>query len=201
MIDAARLLSKDYLIAKHEIIREQPKYRLLLRSLGAYFDQQQARYITLAEVEDGFIWHFFPPMDLVHPIHGTITHADLPDFVESMKQARIEQVAANTPLPKRSLLSRKAPPSVRYSAGYEDVFRTLSGKFDMDCVSNILLTEGDYGWLISYCLPVPMYVQADARRMNQFNYFHESLCSHEEMDQWIEAAREYRGKHDSILPF
>ena len=199
MIDAAKLLSKDYLTAKHEITREQPRYRSVLRSLGAYFDQKQARYLTLAEVEDGFIWHYFLPGDLLHPIHGTITNADLPDFLESMKQARMEQAAASTPPPKRSLLGRNAPPPLRYSDGYEDVFRALSHKFDLDRVSNILLAEGDYGWLISCCLPVPTYVQADARRMRQFNYFHESLWSHQEMAEWIAAVRDYRGERAPIF--
>jgi hypothetical protein len=73
----------------------------------------------------------------------------------------------------------------------------MSYKFDRDRVSSILLTEGNEGWAITACMPVPIYIQSDVRRMHDFNYFHESVFTHENLRELISAVRSYRGTQAS----
>src|SRR5579859_4462381 len=94
MIDAARVINSRRLLTSYLISHEPPKYRSLLRAFGAYFDQEQARYVTLAEIDGGFLWHFFPGGELLRTTHGILAYEDVPDFAESIKQTRIVQMAA-----------------------------------------------------------------------------------------------------------
>jgi hypothetical protein len=194
MIDAARVINSRYHMTRPEINREAPKYRLVLRAFGAFFDQEKASHVTLAELEGGYIWHFFPHGDLRHPAYGMITDEEVPDFVESVKRSRIEQ-AAVPPRQKRSRSGHAL--EILHSGGYEETFRSLSHKFDNDRLSAILLVEGSGGWAIAACLPVPVFIQANESRKHDINYIHERIFTHEELNELSTDLRSYRGRQAS----
>lgn len=172
------------------------KYRELLRPIGAYLDSLDARYITLAETEEGFLWHCYPHGDLATPRSGFIAREDVPALQEEM--ARMRQPAKrNGWFGKGSRPTRQDKHGWRRKSacpeGYQEALRVLSGKLDDQCAVNILVIEQVDCLSVRYHGVVPVYLRINASRADSIPGFRDDQYTGQEMGELTAVARSHRG--------
>src|SRR5665213_366902 len=119
------------------------KYKDLLRPIGAYLDFLHARFITVAETEEGFLWHCYPHGNLTQPRSGFIARGNVEALQEEMLKAmqgsgRGWLGKGPRPIkPDRSAQRRKSA----CPEGYQEALRVLSGKLDDQSAVNVLIIE------------------------------------------------------------
>ena len=184
----------------------QRRYRYLLRPIGAYLDAIDARYVTLAEFQDGFIWHCASREDPTRLQSGTVAldeFSTLIDTIKSDKEARarehdemLRSRRGGRGLFRKSAVSdaeAEVSPHPVCQYGYEATFRSLGAKLEDQRGYMVLLVERAGSLIVSFSLPLPMYIRVDISRMETFTGFHEVEYSSAELRQIVEEVREHRG--------
>jgi hypothetical protein len=186
-----------------------PKYRPLLRPIGAYLDTLDARDLVLAETEQGFIWRCFAREDPGQLLYGVIALEDIPQITESIKASRTGRVPDLVideevdQQPRQRFMSRSVQPAPapqperRLDAvcpfGYEELLRCLSYKLDREAATSFVLQESAETVLVQFTLTVPVFVQVEPERFNSGNYFHEDLLTSEDIVALVQQVRGFRG--------
>lgn len=186
-----------------------PKYRLLLRPIGAYLDTLEARNLTLAESEQGFIWRCLAREDPAQLLCGVVGHDEIPQLTESVKAARLGRVpdlvideAQDAPglqtkfsLPdgSRSIIQPERRIDAVCPFGYEELLRCLSYKLDRVAATSFMLQESDDSILVQYTLAVPLFVQMEPDRFISNNYFHEDVLYRDDAIALVRRVRGFRG--------
>ncbi|MGH2344590.1 MAG: hypothetical protein ACRDG4_05150 [Chloroflexota bacterium] len=171
------------------------KYKDLLRPIGAYLDFLHARFVTVAETEEGFLWHCYPHGDLAKPRSGFIARRNVSTLQEEITKA--------VQLSGRGWLGKGAKPikpdrSVqrRQSAcpeGYQEALRVLSVKLDDQCAVNILIIEQKDCLVVRYHGVVPVYMRVNAIRADSVPGFRDEEYTGKEMSELTAVARSHRG--------
>ncbi len=188
------------------------RYGHLLRPIGAHLDTLSARYITIAEVEDGFVWQCFKLDDPAHAMSGTIEFKQIPALVESikaMKQARQselleqEQRAAAARRLRLNPFHRReavAEPVVDEKTlhpicplGYEETLRSVGNKLEDQRARTIMIVEREATMLVRYALPLPGYIRLDVSKQEMFSGLHENDYSPDDLQVIVEDSRRRRG--------
>jgi hypothetical protein len=167
-----------------EDVRDAPKYRPLLRPIGAYLDTLQATNLMLVEYEEGFMWRCFAREDPSRLLFGVIGHNDVPQLAETMKSNRLGRV---------SDLVDDQPIDAVCPYGYEELLRCLSYKLDKEAATTVLVIEDDSSVLVQFTLQVPVYVQMEPERLISAHYFHEDLLMRSDVEALVKQVSEFRG--------
>jgi hypothetical protein len=165
-------------------VRVEPKYRPLLRPIGAFLDTLRLSHLILAESEEGFIWRGHAWDDLGGVLYGVMPHADVPALAESFKQARLGRID--------ELNEPPVSPGV-CPQGYEELLRCIGEKLDLEAATSVMVIEDDDMLLVQFTLPVPTYVQMEPERLFPAKYFHEVIYSREDIAALIASRRRFRG--------
>lgn len=144
---------------------DEPKYRDVLRTIGAYLDWLQAEYVTLSELDEGFVWHCFSRGDLTRPVSGMVPHGDLARLMGRLKSERTGRWRSRS-RPRGAIRpSRSARHHPVCADGYQDTFRTIGARLDrLKAVSVLLVEQGDT-LVINYSYPIPGYLRRDLHRL------------------------------------
>ncbi|HLJ66812.1 MAG TPA: hypothetical protein VKX16_05585 [Chloroflexota bacterium] len=162
---------------------ERAPYEQLLRAAGRYFDQQQARQITLIEGPSSF-----------HLRHATEGAEPSWSAVEKRFDELVPPFVGSPHAPRRRLLSLRfgrakvAPPDEREPGrvgDYEDTLRALGHELDDGKCYNLLMDEVDDGFLVTYQYLNP----AEGFAMRKAMYFLDPAA----IDRMRQTARERRG--------
>jgi hypothetical protein len=185
----------DRNIAPYGELETGLKYKDVLRPIGAYLDFLRARYVTVAETEEGFLWHCYPNGDLTKPRSGAIEREN----VDSLR----EEIAAAVQSSRRRWFGKGAKPLKsdrsawrRKSAcpeGYQEALRVLSVKLDDRCAVNILIIEQKDCLAVRYHGVVPMYLRINAVRVEAISSFRDEEFTGKEIGELTALARSHRG--------
>jgi hypothetical protein len=173
--------------------QEAKPYRQLLRPLGAFFNQLQARYITLAETKSGFVWHCYPHGDLSHSRGGLVCYADIPALLEMLRRERTRRglFGLRRSLPKVDPRSFRRHPICPF--GYQEMLRSLGAKLDEQQAQAVLIMERDDHILVRYSMPLPTYIRTDAYRATFMTGMHEDVYRPDHLVWLVARARSRRG--------
>lgn len=175
------------------VTQDAPNYKQILRLLGAYFDRVNARYVTLAETEDGFVWHCFPNGDLTRAASGMFAHSDVPNALEQLKSRRQSHTGIFA-----SRRSASKPDRIEWrkstvcAGGYEETFRSLGVKLDQMRALSILVVERNDCLSVHYYLPIAGYLRRDFSRMAFTGDAREDMYGREQIIDLINTARGWR---------
>jgi hypothetical protein len=167
-----------------EDVRIEPKYRPLLRPIGAFLDTLRLSHLVFAESEEGFIWRGFSRDDQGSVLYGVMPHAEVPALAEAMKHLRVGRADK---LDEQSVSTGVCP------EGYEELLRCLSEKLDREAATSVMVIEDDDMVLVQFTLAVPTYVQMEPERLIPAKYFHEVIYSSDEIVALIASKRRFRG--------
>ncbi len=171
------------------------KYKDVLRPIGAYLDFLRARYVTVAETEEGFLWHCYPDGDPTKPRSGVIERENVDSLREEIAAAvqssrrRWFGARAKRLQPDRSAWRRKSA----CPEGYQEALRVLSAKLDDRCAVNILIIEQKDCLAVRYHGVVPMYLRINAVRSDAISSFRDEEFSGKEIGELTALARSHRG--------
>ncbi|HEY8286918.1 MAG TPA: hypothetical protein VIJ28_21215 [Chloroflexota bacterium] len=170
-------------------------YRDVLRPIGAYLDFLRARYVTVAEAEEGFLWHCYPHGDLSKPKSGFIARGDVGTLQEEMVEApRAAKggLFGKGPRPMKLDKSKQRRKSA-CPEGYQEALRVLSAKLDDQCAVNILVVEQNDCLAVRFHGVVPVYLRINATRADSIPGFRDEQYSGQEMSELTAIARSHRG--------
>lgn len=152
-------------------------YQWLLRSLGAYLDEEPTCRISLAEISDGFL------VRLQRSLHKLE-----PEFDHFKRETLVEQMQA--------LMSRGHGGHARHQGvwsrfpnGHQDFFRALGYELDVSRARGILIDELDDGLVLTYSYPDASDPTVWNKRM--------VVLGVEEIETLLNTAFERRGKPPS----
>jgi hypothetical protein len=171
------------------------KYKDLLRPIGAYLDFLRAQFITVAETEEGFLWHCYPHGDLAHPRSGFIARGNVEALQEEMIKAiqgsgRGRLGKGSRPIkPDRSAQRRKSA----CPEGYQEALRVLSAKLDDQSAVNVLIIEQKDCLAVRFHGVVPVYLRINAVRADSIPGFRDEEYTGKEMSELTALARSHRG--------
>jgi hypothetical protein len=184
----------------------QRKYSYLLRPIGAFLDTLDARYITVAEIADGFIWHCYRNRDPSKCVSGVIPHDNIPALIEMTKRDKQARARANDAIVRvrkstRGLFRRRSADADSSEVvlhpvcpdGYEESLRSVGAKLDDQRAYMIMLVEREASMVIRYSMPLPPYIRVDISRPETFTGFHEVEYSTDEINEIIDTIRDRRG--------
>jgi hypothetical protein len=121
-------------------VGEPLTYQQSLRAIGRYFDRNRYRQILLCEVDAGFMARVFPSQQGDLQAAGIVlSMSDVASLISNYEQGR----GAPTHILHVPTL---------FPTGYEDCLRALGHDLDRAGVSNICLTELNFGLLVSYAM-------------------------------------------------
>ena len=66
----------------------QRRYSYYLRPIGAYLDMLDVRSVTIAEIEDGFVWHCYKRTAPLEQVSGVFAFSETVDLIESSAAKR-----------------------------------------------------------------------------------------------------------------
>jgi len=168
------------------------RYGQILRTIGAYLNLLQARYVTIAEIDQGFTWHCYPRANLTKSQSGMVTFEDLPKFQEAVRQMGKSRQG----LLRRSKIEISRQALRRHPicpAGYEEMFRTIGQKLDEQRAQQILLVERGDSLIANYRLMAPNYIAFNPNRFDQIvAYSHQLEFQRPQISTLIGAARSFR---------
>jgi hypothetical protein len=185
----------DQHAASYEELGTGLKYKDLLRPIGAYLDFLRARYVTVAETEEGFLWHCYPDGDPTKPRSGVIERENVGSLREEIAKAlqpagrRWFSKGAKQVKPDRSAWRRKSA----CPEGYQEALRVLSVKLDDRCAVNILIIEQKDCLTVRYHGVVPMYLRINATRAESISSFRDEEFTGKEIGELTTVARSHRG--------
>jgi hypothetical protein len=180
----------------------QRQYGYYLGPIGAHLDLLGARHITIAEIEDGFIWHCYARETPLQPIAGVLAFTGVADLVESVEQAS-EKIAREREAERQShrtgwLRRRRdierdeGPPHPLFPMGYEETLRSIGVKLEEQRAYCPLLAEREASLLVIYSLPLPSYIRLDVSKMETFTGMHEVEYLRDDLTEIIELYRDRR---------
>ncbi|HVC82260.1 MAG TPA: tetratricopeptide repeat protein [Chloroflexota bacterium] len=147
MIDAARVGGST------------PSYTHALAVLGQYCNQQHARSITLAQVDTGFLLHFFSKGQWRKPISIDIHNADL---------LELTGVVAGTTSDRNGVLFRGGDNLDRkhplLPMGYEAVLRAVGIKLDRRRAVSVTICDTGQHLYVNYWVDKATFLIRDGRR-------------------------------------
>lgn len=179
----------------------QTRYEYLLSPIGAYLDSLDARYISIAEIEEGFIWHCFKNGHPDQCLTGAFAYDDIPRLIASVKQEKHARALAQ----EEALKSRKAvlglfkrrgnvaepaqPPHPVCPLGYEETLRSLGAKLEEERAYCVLLFERAASMLVRYSVPLPTYIRLDVSKIEMTTGFREIEYLRDDLLGIVEDAR------------
>ncbi|HXT37239.1 MAG TPA: hypothetical protein VN837_16820 [Chloroflexota bacterium] len=181
--------------APYSEIESGLKYRDVLRPIGAYLDFLRARYVTVAEAEEGFLWHCYPDGDLGTPKSGFIARGEVGSLQEEIaKGQRVAKVGlfGKGPRPLKPDKSKQRRKSA-CPEGYQEALRVLSAKLDDQCAVNVLVVEQNDCLVVRFHGIVPVYLRMNAMRADSNPGFRDEQYSGQEMSELTAIARSHRG--------
>jgi hypothetical protein len=183
----------------------QKRYSYILRPIGAYLDLLEARNVTVAEIEDGFLWHCYRLGRPLQAVTGVFSLAEIPDLIESIKQRKAEAARAEDAEQRArkhglGLFRRQeqAPVVERpvhplMPSGYEETLRSIGARVEDQRACALMLAERPASLLVIYSLPLPNYIRLDVTRMEAYSGMHEVEYSRDELLEIITSVRARRG--------
>lgn len=180
----------------------QRRYSYYLRPIGAYLDMLDVRSVTIAEIEDGFVWHCYKRTAPLEQVSGVFAFSETPGLIESVKRSK-ETLARNREAERQSRRSGwpfrrrenepEETPHPLFPLGYEVTLSAIGSKLEDQRARNPLLAERDASLLIVYSLPLPGYIRLDASKMETYTGMHEVEYSGEAIREIIEYYRKLSG--------
>ncbi|MGH2410174.1 MAG: hypothetical protein ACRDGS_07360 [Chloroflexota bacterium] len=171
------------------------KYRDLLRPIGAYLDFLRARFVTVAEAEEGFLWHCYPCGDLSKPKSGFVARGAIGSLQEEIDKAPRAAKGGLFGKGSRPLNSDKSKQRRKSACpeGYQEALRVLSAKLDDQCAVNVLVIEQNDCLAVRFHGVVPVYLRINATRADSIPGFRDEQYSGQEMSELTAIARSHRG--------
>lgn len=173
--------------------QDEAHYRQLLRPIGAYLDRIQARYVTVAETSDGFLWHCFPNADYTRSMSGLIALDDIPGLMDQLRAARkarrgVFGIRPTAARPHR-ITARK---DTVCPEGYEETFRSIGVRLDRAKALAVLIVERKDLLTVNYRYPTPGFLRRDLSRGEFVSDAHEDNFTSTDITQLISTSRSYR---------
>ena len=150
-------------------------YQWLLRSLGAYLDQQPSCRISLAEVSEGFL------VRLQRTLHKLEPQVEL--FARETLVVQLQTLMQNG---AHAPHARHQGIWARFPNGHQDFFRALGYELDHSSARGILVDELEEGLVLTYNYPDPDLPGNWKKRM--------VVMGVDEIEAILNAAFERRGK-------
>ncbi len=144
-------------------------YRISLRVLGRLLNGEKARMVTVCEIDQGFLLHFFrqgqPESVVSRAIHG----AEVMDLDDALQRQRGKREA---PGGLRGLLGFGQSEALRFQRshplipmGYEEYMRALGDALDRRGAHAVLITELDDGVRAEYTIERADFVLRQGQRL------------------------------------
>ena len=179
-------------MASEQVVqRAGRRYREMLRPIGAHLDLLQARNLTLAELDDGFMWHYLVEEHAAPPSSATLTYEELSSLGDQVRHAKEAWRAKAARLQGDHEPEPLAQP--RYSTGYEDLLRSLGARLEAQQAEKVLIVECGHDLLVRYALMPPAFVRREAVEIGELVSFREDLYSAEQLAELIATMRSRRG--------
>lgn len=171
------------------VTQDEPQYRDTLRAIGAYLDWLQAEYVTVSEIDDGFIWHSFARGDLTRSVSGMVPHGELSRLMSRLKHERTGRHANPSRPPGAARSTRSAPHHAVCVEGYQETFRTIGARLDRVKALAVLLVEQDQKLVVNYRYPAPGYLRRDLYRIASAYGQQQDTFSADQLVEMVTAAR------------
>lgn len=151
-------------------------YQWMLRTLGAYLDEEPSCRISLTEVPDGFIVRL---QRALHKLEPQVLH-----FKRDSLREQLEQLMAG----KRHTAQRAHHQGIwsHFPNGHQDFLRALGFELDEASARNIFLDELEDGFVVTYTCPAEKGSQEWTKKM--------VILGIEEIESILNAAFERRKK-------
>ncbi len=172
--------------------QDEPRYREVLRTIGWHLDSIHAAYVTLCEIDEGYIWHCFARGDLTRPVSDTISHADLAGLSSRLRAERTGRNRLPSHATRAARPAKSAPRRPVCAYGYQETFRTIGARLDRMKARAVLVVERDDTLIINYQYPVPGYLRRDLFRLAQSHDMAQDAFGHKQLVDMVEAARRNR---------
>ncbi len=183
----------------------QRRYSYYFQPIGRFLDQLDARYVTLGEIEGGFVWHCYKRGAPLEAISGVIAFEDVQELIESDTRSRAT-VGRNREAERRTrgagwLLRHRGRgggsrlPHPLFPLGYAETLLSVGAKLEDQRAYCPLLAERDTSLLVVCSLPLPSYIRLDVTKMETFTGMHEVEYSKNDVHQIV---MYYRGRRDPL---
>ena len=174
--------------------QDESRYKEFLRPIGAYLDWLQARYVTVCEIDNGFVWHCFPYGDLTKPVSGMIGRDELPRLLERLRKSRRlrKGIFGRRPHSHRRRQPRGAGIDTVCPDGYEEAFRSIGARLDRAKAIAILIVEQRDKLSVNYRFPVAGLLRRDLKRFDISSNQHEDEFNREQLAHLIAMSRSHR---------
>jgi hypothetical protein len=166
-------------------------YRELLRPIGAFLDDIQAREVVLAEIRGGFTWTYMMRSSGGPARTEAIAYEDLPRMRDQMR--RRKKTAETARSQDAGLLTLPNNVLPMYPSGYEERLRSLGAKLDSQHAEQIEIVELGSTLLVRFVQPPPAFVRRVQQPEGQVPRFREDSYDAAEMSELIAMARSRRG--------
>lgn len=134
---------------------QEYSYQWLLRSLGAYLDEEPSCRISLTEVSDGFTVRL---QRSLHKLEPQVEHFKRETLVEQLQELFQRQTKPVGHARHQGVWSA-------FPNGHQDFFRALGFELDEASAQGILVDELEDGVVITYSYPDPHDASAWKKRM------------------------------------
>jgi len=147
MLDAARLGGST------------PSYFFNLSLIGQYLNQQHARFVTIAEVDTGFLLLYYPNGDIKKPKTLAIHYTDLLELSGPFSSAAVRGKGA---LVRGGDLRDKKHPIC--PQGYDTVLRAIGYKLDRRTASSLTICETNEKLYVNFWVDKATFIIRNQRR-------------------------------------
>ena len=172
-----------------------PKYRDLLRPIGAYLDYLEVCSVSVAETAEGFLWHGCLQQDLTKSRGGFIARAEVPVLANDMREAgqRSRRVVFGWIGGRPKVIKGRSRRNSVCPEGYQEAFRVLGPKLDEQSAANVLLIERAEGLVLRFSSMLPHFIRLNRLLTEVPLSFREETYDPRQMDALTVTARSYRG--------
>ena len=147
-------------------------YRLSLRVLGRLLNGDKARTVTVCEIEDGFLLHYFVRGQLNRVAHRAIHSAEVLDLDDMLQKQRGTTLQSESFRDLKRIFSSRQPDALRFQKthplcpeGYEEFFRSVGQDLDRRNAHAVLICELERNFHVEYTVDRSDFVLRDGLRV------------------------------------
>lgn len=123
--------------------RNEQSYQWMLRSLGAFLDQEPSCRLSLAEVPDGFVVRM---QRALHKLEPVVLHFNRDTLTEQLEQLMGQRKRAAVTAHHQGVWSH-------FPNGHQDFLRALGYELDQSHAEGILIDELEDSVAVTYAYP------------------------------------------------
>ena len=166
-------------------------YRELLRPIGAFLDDAQARDVVLAEIQGGFTWTYMVRGSEAPARTDAIAYEELPRMRDRMRRRKKALEAEHKRVTGMLTMPNNVLPM--YPLGYEERLRSLGAKLDSQHAEQVQIVELGPNLLVRFVQPPPGFVRRAQESAGEVVRFREDSYDAYEIGELISKSRSRRG--------